>query len=337
MIEIDIPVDLMGKNTINFCKSLDNIPFDSEYKFTFSLGASRGTYEPFGMLLTGAKIRQFMKDAKEKGAKFKYKYYDLNDYVGHMGFYRSIGLPAGKAPGEALGSSTYIPITSINTAEVREESKTKSKEVGEIIEKRSRKLAKILSRENENLEEYLTYSIRELIRNVVEHSRSEKIWIAGQYWPYKGNVVEIAILDEGVGVKQTLSEHPGIRVKGDEDALLLSLEPGITGNQFAWAMEEDIWRNSGYGLYMTSSICQKGGNFIICSGSKGLIIDEDGCKTVDTSYKGTAIRMRIEVSKIGELQEVLSELADEGMKRAEKNSGHSIKSASLVSRMLVTD
>ena len=57
----------------------------------------------------------------------------------------------------------------------------------------------------------------------------------------------------------------------------------------------------------------------LCSGSKALIIDDQGCRSVDTSFKGTAIRMRIEVSKIGVLQEVLSELADDGMARARKN------------------
>ena len=88
----------------------------------------------------------------------------------------------------------------------------------------------------------------------------ETIWLAGKYWPHKGNIVEIAILDEGVGIMQTLSEHPGIRVNNDADALLLSLEPGLTGNQFAYG-SDDPWRNTGYGLFMTSSICQKGGDF----------------------------------------------------------------------------
>ena len=135
MIEIEIPLDLMGKNSINFCKSLDGLDDDdTEYKIKFRAELARGTYEPFGMLVAGAKICEFKSRVKQKGANIRFSYYDLNDYVGHMGFYRSIGLGQGKRPGEASGSSTYIPITCIKTADVREESKSKLQEVGRTIE-----------------------------------------------------------------------------------------------------------------------------------------------------------------------------------------------------------
>jgi hypothetical protein len=227
-------------------------------------------------------------------------------------------------------------LTSLSVEDLRNESKHRSTAVGSIIEKKSMQLATVLSRQNDNLKSYLTYSFRELMRNVVEHSRSMDIWIAGQYWPQKGNVVEIAILDEGVGVKQTLAEHPMIRVKNDTDALMLALEPGVTGNQFAYG-DDDPWSNSGYGLYMTSSICHKGGDFIICSGESSLVINESGYEIIPTSFRGTAIRMRIHVSKIGVLQDLLNELADQGGRRAEQNASIPVKSASLVSRMLMSD
>lgn len=46
------------------------------------------------------------------------------------------------------------------------------------------------------------------MRNVAEHSRSEYIWLAAQFWPDKGKCIEVSIMDECVGIYKTLSENP---------------------------------------------------------------------------------------------------------------------------------
>jgi hypothetical protein len=62
--------------------------------------------------------------------------------------------------------------------------------------------------------------------------------------------------------------------------------------------EDTIWANSGYGLYVTSTICQMGGDFLICSGKEALIVRKNKHLTRETNLNGTAIRMRLKVFSI---------------------------------------
>lgn len=326
-MEILLPYDLMYTNTLAFCSYLDNLSIDEE----FTLRMDLNTVEPFGMLLMSSKLRRFIDDNKRKDVKFSRAYGVLNTYAAHMGFYQAANLKIGNEPGEASGSSTYLPITDILVSDIRNEAATKKEHHGQIVTQKSIEIANIISRGNSNVREKLAFAIREIIRNVVEHSRSEKVWIAAQYWPNRGNLVEVAILDEGVGLRTTLDEHPQITVKSDRDALLLAIEPGVTGNHFAYG-EDNVWANSGYGLYMTSSICEKVGDFIICSGNQAVKIDSAGPTFFETSFSGTAIRMRFRVQDLQRID--IDSIVNEGQERAARNGGLTRKSASLVSRVL---
>lgn len=98
-------------------------------------------------------------------------------------------------------------------------------------------------------------------------------------------------MDEGVGIKQALSFNPNLKIKNDKDALLLSIEPGIAGKAFKYKGKmrkqvDIIWQNSGYGLFVTSEICQHGGDFLIYSGNNAVLIRN---------------RMRLRVSRINSL------------------------------------
>ncbi len=63
----------------------------------------------------------------------------------------------------------------------------------------------------------------------------------------------------------------------------------------------DAWANSGYGLFMTSQLCQRGSSFVIESGKTLLQIQDD--KTVDQEidYPGTAIRLRFKTDRVEDL------------------------------------
>lgn len=328
-MDINIPYDLTDGMALDFCKHLDSVDEDNNYNFQLHLG----TVEPFGMLLTAAKLRQFIKKRGGEGITFKGELFSASDYAAHMGFYQSFGLDFGNQPGRVNGNSSYIPITSIDVPNIRQEAEKNREHPGKTVTDKSAQLARVLSRGDDEIIECLTFSMRELMRNVVEHSRSDKLWIAAQYWPshHRGNIVEVAILDEGVGLRKTLSENPGISVSNDMDALLLAIEPGITGNHFAYGDECD-WANSGYGLFMTSSICKLAGDFIICSGNNAIKIDSKGFANFNTSFVGTAIRMRIKVPRIAKISR--DEIVNEGQRRAAMNGVLPRKSASLVSRVL---
>src|ERR1044072_7165103 len=62
---------------------------------------------PLGALMLLSAYRSF----KERDPNLKAVGINLDKsahgYLGHMGFFKSIGVPIGKRPGEAMGSSTY--------------------------------------------------------------------------------------------------------------------------------------------------------------------------------------------------------------------------------------
>ncbi|MCY8045782.1 hypothetical protein MOC94_20015 [Bacillus haynesii] len=330
---INMP-DLTAKNAIDFCyndyhvEDYDEVVFDHQYL---------GTVEPFGMLLVGSKIRNLVK--KNKNIEFSDINFKEKEYAAHMGFFQSVYQDYGKKPGEAAGSSKYVPITLLKVKELKLESYERKEEVQETIERKSTQLAKVLSQGKKNLQEILAYSIRELIRNIVEHSTSETCWFAGQYWPTK-NKVEIALLDEGVGITQALGFNPNLTINDDRDALLLSIEPGISGRVFKHkgkmrGQTNSIWDNSGYGLYVTSKICQEGGNFLICSGCYALAINDKYHRFFETNFKGTAIRMTLNTSRLNKFStHLINDIVSEGERSARTNADKSVITASKVSRIL---
>lgn len=319
-------LDLLG--SINFCSILDGITDEELCYFDFG---RLGRVEPFGMLFTGAKFRQ----NKRKYPNLERKAENFQEgncaYAANMGYFKSIGLDYGKNPGEASGSNNYIPVTKLEKKHIVDESSKEAEHIGNIVEKRAESLAKVLSRGKSTLTDHLTYSIRELIRNVVEHSQAECIWYAGQCWPTY-DIVEIAILDEGIGIKNSLIKNPIYKsiIQNDEDALLYAIKPGVT-SAFGKKDPYDEWANSGYGLYVTSQLCAQGGDFFICSNEKALYIDNNGIKTYNVSINGTAIRMRLRISRIKDLS--VPKIVKEGEKLA-KEMKSAVKTASKVSSIL---
>ena len=72
---------------------------------------------------------------------------------------------------------------------------------GDLIEREACRLATVLTADKQA--QYLrTYILRELMRNVPEHSGADDLWVCGQHW-IDGDA-EIAIIDEGIGIKESL-------------------------------------------------------------------------------------------------------------------------------------
>ncbi|AZQ66887.1 hypothetical protein EF888_06885 [Silicimonas algicola] len=205
-----------------------------------------------------------------------------------------------------------------------------------MIEGKAAELAGILTRQQAGeLQDTLTYSIREIMRNVVEHSGSDKIHLCAQYWPLR-NEVEVGIVDDGVGIHRALTENPAFEWLTEVEALQMALMPGISGNPLA-GRGNDQWNNSGYGLYMTSRICRNGGSFLLCSGTGGIELDHDGKRTFETDFQGTAIRLVINTADLSALRERLQHFAEEGRAAAAQIAGANLNVASTASQMLTRD
>jgi hypothetical protein len=258
---------------------------------------------------------------------------EIESYAAHMGFFKGCNIHLGKKPGEAKGSPTYLPITKIDDPGLLH---------GSEIEQRSLQLARQLTQRQEGgLVKTLQYSFTEIIRNVAEHAQSPDYWLCAQYWPSRGEA-EIALMDSGRGLRASLSQNPIIRPQlvDDREAIKYALMPGISG--IMWngkpQRDDDIWQNSGFGLYMNYRICTEGGSFFIASGNTGLHC-EKGSEHHSMEYHlpGVALRLRMRAETLEHYDEQYHHafLAD-GEREAKRIAGGIIPTGERMSRMLRT-
>lgn len=331
---IEVP-NLSTHNALEFCKSLYEKEKDNIYLFDVT---KTKNYEPFPMLLVSTAIRQFCKqrNLSEQNMQLIYDN-NIYSYPCHMGFFRAAGFQEGKVPGEALGSTSYIPLTKINVCDLQ----TKSDdfpEQGEIIEQEAKRLANILAQNNVELGKLLQYLIREAMRNIPEHAETNDIWICGQYWQSK-NEAEIAILDEGIGVYESLKRNLIYKkyISSNEGALRWALQPGISAafNPASGKKSNNVWSNSGYGLYIISEICRKtNGWFTFVSGDECIRVYPDETKKYETKFNGTALGIKINISNLSTYQSIIDSIRKEGEIKA-KNIKHAFKEASIPSKGLL--
>lgn len=332
---IQVPRRLDLPSSIDFCRELlatdplDEVVFDFKWM---------QHVEPFSMAYVSCQIKRLV-SRRSEGVTYSAVNFEKHTYAAHIGFFQAFGLDHGNHPGKASGSSTYIPITIIEVEEIRKAAAESHREVGDIVEARVSELARMLVRRDEgDLFDTLTYSLREVMRNVVEHSQSDIIEFCAQYWPTR-NIVEVVVLDLGVGVRASLSNNPFLEINSDRDALQWSLMPGVSGKMFKGVRRRanDVWQNSGFGLYMTSRIARSGGSFFLGSGNSGILLERGGKTDFDLDFDGTVLRMVINTTLLSGLGERLGRFRQEGYKTAEEFKWIGKIESSVASMMLSKD
>lgn len=306
-------------------------PRDGVRKYVFDF-EEVGHITPFAMVVISSALRRFR--ASRPFDEFFIVNYEHHTYAGHMGFFRAFGPQYGKAPGEAPGGGTYIPVTSLRWEQIQAEVRQSFQFWQQIVEEKARGLARLLLQVNAGpAVETVTFALRELLRNVFEHSKATEVWYCGQYWPTR-DVVELAVLDEGRGVRAALSANPHLTIESDYDALKFALLPGVSGTVFQGKRppRNDPWANSGYGLYMTSQLCREAGEFLICSGDAALRLTTDS-ELKQTDFAGTALCMRYAPSGVTDVNQTLGALSREGELLARELKG-SVLSSSAASRYI---
>ncbi|HNU67250.1 MAG TPA: hypothetical protein PKL42_08995 [Methylotenera sp.] len=328
-----LPDSLTLENTIRFSNHLHDLPEADEYIFDFD---ALNWIEPFSLLLLSSEIQRCRDKVQQK--RFSAVNHKTKTYAGHMGFFKAFGCDFGKKPSEAVGNSRYIPITIYDSAEIQKAAYESSEAVGQFIENIAANISHVLLRTYDGeLFDTFTYSIREIIRNVIEHSNSGQFGFCAQYWPNK-NQVELALLDRGIGIKKGLSSNPHLNINSDHEALNLALMPGVSGKAFKGSKQnkDDNWANSGFGLYMTSRLCREGGSFYIASGNTSLMLSEQNKDYMDTPFQGTALRLILNTNRIKSLNKMLEQYRGEAEKIKSHFSAENF-SASTASRMLTKD
>ncbi len=328
---ITLPPMLTPSSVSRFGCTLHSIDEADEFEFDF--GRNR-FFPPFSMALLAVQLRRFRKQHPD--APCYVTNYDNHSYAAHMGFFKAFGLDHGNAPGEAVGSATYVPIQWISRKELTDKAAANYLELGQVIEEKAAGLASILTlASGGTLHDTLTFSIREILRNVFEHSGSNEVLICAQHWPTM-NKVEVGIVDAGRGIREGLAENPNFDFETDRESIHAALMPGVSGN--IWAGKDDNpWANTGYGLYMTNRICRAGGAFFICSGKAGLWLEGKWKWDIPSDLNGTAVRLSIDTAKLSDLKDRLSQFHDDGIKASKEIGGANTSYASAASQMLARD
>jgi hypothetical protein len=212
-------------------------------------------------------------------------------YAGHAGFFDALDIPWAKRMGEAPTTSTFVPI---KPRKVRElfSGQPLSRLAGDIIQDEAERLSALLAQSKHGvLFDTLSYSIREIIRNVVEHSKAEEYLFAAQCWVENGTA-EIAVADAGIGIANGLRSNRNFEPADDAEALLLAIQPGVTGAIISSHMD-DVWANSGFGLYMARGLADGKQGLFIASGNAALAAGHGQQATVPAAINGTCVALRI--------------------------------------------
>jgi len=193
-------------------------------------------------------------------------------YAGHAGFFDALGLPWGRGIGEADTSCTFLPLTRRKIGDLFAD-QPRFRAAGDIIQEDAEGLAAILAQTREGvLFDTLSYAIREIIRNVVEHSEADEFLISAQCWVATGSA-EIAIADPGIGIAAGLSSNGKYNPKSDAEALRLAIKPGVSGVAIG-RNSDDVWANSGDGLFMARGLADGKQGFTLASGTAALRASE---------------------------------------------------------------
>lgn len=265
---------------------------------------------PGWMISVGAALRQFRDERPE--VRRKALNFQKLTYPAHAGFFQFFGLKFGKQLNAASSNERFIPITPLLVAEIKDEAIEQMEHHGDTIQRSSEDLIGVLLQSRDTPAfQALAYAMREMIRNVVEHSASTDLAYAAQYWPATGKA-EIAIADRGIGLARSLSSNPKIGSVDDEQALELAVQAGVSSKTWRKQRSRSVWSNSGYGLYMVKGLCvASGGSLSIASGSLARKWSKKGATSTPSHVIGTTVILELNSHSLEDIDLELRKLRDE--------------------------
>lgn len=186
---------------------------------------------------------------------------------------------------------------------------------------------------------FYAYLLREIMRNVIEHSESKEFYVCF----YKNNLSKFGfrVVDNGIGIKKSLNRNPEYNVNDNKTALAFCIRPGITRSYKRDPYRDDVWQNSGFGLYMVSNIVNEiGGRFEISSENSRLIYKNSlrEYKDEKKKIKGTDVLFILDTNNKFDTIQIIKEVSIRGnqsIKKYERFSKYAtIKTASKASTLI---
>ncbi|SFO45014.1 hypothetical protein [Sphingomonas sp. OK281] len=306
VVRVMVPDGSAWEDVLGFSGKLAELPEAGAYVIDF---ADVGFTTPGWMAVIGDSLNAFRirrPDAKRRADNYKRP--GLG-YAAAAGFFHYFGVDWGQKPGALNSTDAFVPLTVKSVDDLRARAAIDMVHYGDLIQIEAERLVAVLTRlEKGDVFDTLAYSIRELVRNVVEHSEAEHYSFAAQWWPAAGRA-EMVVSDTGIGLTQSLRLNPRLNVADDATALRLAVQPGVTSRGRS-GRSNDVWRNTGYGLYMTHGICSAAGSFTLISGRSATVADNAGERFVQCDATGTTVVMRLDTAGLGDLTTRLAELRD---------------------------
>lgn len=314
-INHQIPQQLGTPAIHDACAELDALPEADEYIIDVS---QIQHFEPIAMLLLGAAIRRLQRrrdgavrvhlvgrdDGKIQG----------HSYASRMGFWWSVGEETIEPRPSSNPAGATIPITRLDIATLYRQSAGADPVRSGTVSRAAAQAATLLCGDDKQtpLWDALEYAFREMFRNTVEHSRAESIWYTASTRPQRDDV-QLAILDEGCGIRESLEGSGLYKFSSDAEAIQCALRPGVSRNlgkqrtpEQERRLREDHpdqdpaeWDNSGYGLTLATDLCRHAGQFSIVTGTASVSFNRADI-TSTASHQGTAMRFVIQPSRVSD-------------------------------------
>ena len=138
--------------------------------------------------------------------------------------------------------------------------------------------------------------ISEMMGNVISHSRSPYGgFVTAQYYP-KEKMVQVVIIDGGVGFFSTLSKYFDVRNEGE--AIQKSLERAVTGSN-KYSSYNNAPKHAGLGLFFLSNILEATqGKLTIISNNTIFKYPGNTIDALETAFKGSVVAFEIYVDSI---------------------------------------
>ncbi len=292
--EIRIPTDLGDKNLINFFRGwkwLDNPDPIVE------IIIHKGTHiAPWAVTLFCAYMI-WLKEVRNIEVIMEY---ESNSYSGkfieRMGFPQLLGY---EAENIIINDQRICPLKRISH----------SKEIAPFVTS----VMQLLCIEDEEISAAVKYSLVELLRNVVQHSRSRIGGLATAVYMPKTGIVEVVVADIGCGIRTALRETYK-EIDTDHKAVRFAIQPHVSGT-FTSGAYQNMRDNAGLGLFFIKEIAtMSGGGFFLGSGD--MLVDHWGNKdgTPGKNYiqsstggwRGTFALLQLRRDSIGEFDALLA-------------------------------
>ncbi len=154
--------------------------------------------------------------------------------------------------------------------------------------------------------EILEYSLPEIIQNIFHHSGVQYGYVSMML--YKNTHLQVAIVDNGMGIRESLTKNPRFpaRLIDDAQAISLALYPKISGT----ADKNLAWYGNGWeGLYWVSEAIKKNkGQLYIHSGNGLLLVHWDKYEYTQWAFwQGTVVCMNISLKHLFDIGEIFTD------------------------------